>query len=99
MMLTFGKYQGRLLSDVPENYLHWYVESQQKLLRQFLDEIERREALESAKMSWAERIIQTGYRSLTLKHHPDRGGDNGTMREINGSREALLQLLKNSGLN
>jgi Family of unknown function (DUF6009)/Putative quorum-sensing-regulated virulence factor len=98
MLVPFGKYKGRPMSEVPTDYLHWNVEAQQQQLKSFLDEIEHRESLEVTKISWAEQIIQSGYRTLTLKHHPDRRGNNGDMRELNGSHEALLKLLKWSGL-
>lgn len=35
--------------------------------------------------------IKKAYRGLTLKHHPDRGGDVATMQKINSAYEILSQ--------
>ena len=39
------------------------------------------------------------YKELILKHHPDRGGDNATMAEINGEYEKMFKLLQEKSSN
>ena len=39
--------------------------------------------------------LKKQYRSLALKHHPDRGGRTQDMQEINNEYEALFARLKN----
>lgn len=38
--------------------------------------------------------LKAEYRRLSLKHHPDRGGDTATMQEINAEHDELFELLK-----
>jgi hypothetical protein len=38
-------------------------------------------------------IIQTWYRRLSLRYHPDRGGSDAAMRVVNNARDLLLELL------
>jgi len=34
--------------------------------------------------------VRQRYKELALKHHPDRGGDNAVMQEINLQYEAIM---------
>lgn len=38
--------------------------------------------------------LKAEYRRLSLKHHPDRGGDTATMQAINAEHDELFELLK-----
>ena len=38
--------------------------------------------------------LKAAYRRLSMKHHPDRGGDTATMQEINAEHDELFELLK-----
>ena len=38
--------------------------------------------------------IKADYRRLSMKHHPDRGGDTATMQEINAEHDELFERLK-----
>jgi molecular chaperone DnaJ len=40
-------------------------------------------------MGMMERIIKAGYRDLAKKYHPDTGGDDEQMKELNASYDAL----------
>ena len=52
------------------------------------------------KMKWfancenLEQLKKT-YKELIMKHHPDRGGDNATMAEINNEYEKVFKILQN----
>lgn len=39
--------------------------------------------------------LKKRYRALSMKHHPDRGGDAETMKAINAEHDALFEILKN----
>lgn len=41
-------------------------------------------------MNATEADIETAYRRLAAKHHPDRGGDSNEMGRINAARDAML---------
>jgi hypothetical protein len=96
MILQFGKYRGRDIRDVPEDYLHWIIQQQQKTLEEYRAELARRQAIQDASLSWAERMIQAGFRTLASQYHPDHGGDNDSMRQVNAAHEGLRELLKRS---
>jgi hypothetical protein len=87
--LTFGKYEGWSVRDVPEDYLQWLLSSSEDTATMCREEIARREAEEEATMGMMERIIKAGYRDLAKKYHPDAGGDNEQMKELNASYDAL----------
>ena len=38
--------------------------------------------------------LKAAYRRLSMKHHPDRGGDTTTMQEINAEHDELFERLK-----
>lgn len=38
--------------------------------------------------------LKAAYRRLSMKHHPDRGGDTATMQEINAEHDELFERLK-----
>jgi Putative quorum-sensing-regulated virulence factor len=95
--LHFGKYEGWEIRDVPEDYLSWLMNSSQQTADMCKAELERRENEEEASMSWMERIIKTGYRELSKKHHPDFGGQVQDMQELNASYDALFGALRGKG--
>ena len=39
--------------------------------------------------------LKTIYRKLAMQHHPDRGGDSETMKEVNNEYDQLFPKLKN----
>lgn len=41
---------------------------------------------------WLPQMLEAGYRSLALRHHPDRGGQPDTMRVINSLMEKVRRL-------
>ena len=98
MILQFGKYKGCDLQQVPNDYLHWILETQKKTVAEYEAEQTRRQSLQEARLGWAERLVQAGFRTLAMQHHPDRGGSNESMRQVIAAQERLQDLLKKSGM-
>jgi hypothetical protein len=98
MILQFGKFKGYDLQEVPNDYLSWIIETQKKTLSEYEAEQTRRQSLQEARLSWAERIVQAGYRTLAMQCHPDHGGSNESMRQVIAAQERLKDLLKGSGM-
>lgn len=73
------------------------VQSVEELLqgfwKRFISNDERREALDTLELQdpvdWTE--IKAQHRRLVMEHHPDRGGDEERLREINAAMEILAR--------
>lgn len=98
MKLTFGKHNGSDIRDVPRGYLEWLVENSRNTVSMVEEELARRDLLEEASMTWMERIVTTGYRTLAKQNHPDIGGNADDMKRINSAAEELRLLLRREGL-
>lgn len=94
MTIEFGKYRGYDIREVPKEYLDWLLDKNRRMVREIEAEIDRRDRLDEANLTWAERLIQAGYRALALQHHPDRGGKTGDMQAINAAHEAMKEALR-----
>jgi hypothetical protein len=92
--IRFGKHRGKLIDEIPEDYLEWLVNSSQATIDQCQRELERRRVAAEANLALAEQIIREGYRALSKKLHPDIGGDEEKMKCLNNDRDRLVQLLK-----
>ncbi len=94
-ILQFGKYKGRPVTSVPEDYLLWMVEWGKQTQAMAEQELARRELAAEADASWAERIVKAGYRALMQKHHPDvEGGSNEDAKEINAAYEMMRERVR-----
>ena len=93
MVLSYGKHRGKDLQSVPREYLDWLLGSSRETVAAVEAELHRRDLVEMADSSWAERIVRAGFRALALRHHPDRGGDSTEMREILAANEQLSEVL------
>jgi Putative quorum-sensing-regulated virulence factor len=93
-LFPFGTHKGLPMSEVPREYLEWYLRENELLMKQCRAELERRDTLEEATQSMAERIIQAGYRALAKQLHPDLGGDPAQFRELQGTVEELRSVLR-----
>ena len=91
---AFGKYAGVDIRDIPSDYLQYVIESNKRVIADCQEELERREAAAQADLSWIQRVIETGYRELAKKIHPDAGGDNAGMAELNAAVEALREVAR-----
>lgn len=106
MQMPFGLHKGKLLEDIPLDYLKWI--SQNLALSPSLGpfvrrELERRGMIEGGSLrneatrTMAFAIIQSGFRSLAKKLHPDVGGSDKEMRLLQTARlelEKIMELLK-----
>lgn len=88
-VLTFGKYSGMDLKDVPRDYVEWLINNQQSKIKEFTDEIARRDAVEGANADLTEQIAKAGFRKLSEQMHPDHGGSTEKMVTLNAAYEQL----------
>lgn len=87
--LGFGKYAHLDLEEVPEDYLIWLIENSKQKVRFYEQELARRDMAKEATMDMVEKIVRAGYRELSKKLHPDSGGTNAAMQELNATYEKL----------
>jgi F420-0:gamma-glutamyl ligase-like protein len=92
-VLTFGKYNGVQIENVPGDYLEWLISTRKKDIQTYQDELDRRAAVELSSLSMVERIIQSGFRALAKTMHPDVGGSTEQFKELQGSYEQLKGIL------
>jgi F420-0:gamma-glutamyl ligase-like protein len=91
--MRFGKYRGVDIRTVPIEYLEFILRQSEKSARDIREEIARREMAEGADLSWMQRIIETGYRELSRRFHPDLNDGIGVqdIQQINAAVAALRQ--------
>jgi len=105
--MPFGKYQGVLVADLPDDYLHWLHEkvSLREPLRTAVQrEFESRFSRENATatrppseiLTMAEELVSVGYRKLAQLHHPDHGGDHRAMTLVNNAADFLRKTLRSA---
>ena len=93
MILTFGKYKDWDLADVPDDYVDYMVNQKRRDLQLWEEEQRRRELLREAELPMVEKVIKAGYRALAQKYHPDHGGDEVAMRQLNAAMAQLNELM------
>ena len=88
MILTFGKFKGSYIQDVPDSYLLWLVD-QEWLYDTVRDEVEMEllarkvpHNAPSPKMPDNSHVAAI-YKMLAKKYHPDKGGTTESMQAIN----------------
>lgn len=100
MRIPFGKYRGRELSDVPENYLCWIIDNfERESWRQVAANELRRRALRASEPppsralgvidGITRELIEAGFKVLAKKFHPDCGGSKEKMQQLNATMERL----------
>jgi putative quorum-sensing-regulated virulence factor len=85
----FGKHKGLPLSEVPEDYLEWYLRTTKEQITTIEEELQRRELADLATGTWKEKLIKAGYRTLMKQYHPDSGGTTSDAQQVNAAFEAL----------
>jgi Putative quorum-sensing-regulated virulence factor len=90
MTIPFGKFKGRPLAELPDDYLGWLFSlgDLREPLRSAVDrEWHRRlttwplmalATLPIDAVPIADELVRAGYRALTRRDHPDAGGDHRT---------------------
>ena len=100
--MPFGMFKGRLLSDLPDDYLEWLltIDLRDPLRTHVEAEIEDREAVATKSKSigkderrMAEEIITTGFRAMAKVHHPDKGGSTKAMQALNAANQWLKNII------
>jgi hypothetical protein len=106
--MPFGKYRGYLLADVPLSYLRWCLRELQDLdpdLRREMRRVvqsrtrpepEPQPAPAGPPATW-DMVLRNWYREMSLRFHPDRGGNVVAMQTINLAYERLRQLTSMAG--
>jgi hypothetical protein len=96
MQMPFGKYHGADLEDIPDSYLEWLfnLEDLREPLRSavILERAARRRDYydePSANMPDVQDRVRSAYRELSLKYHPDHGGNHIAQCAINEFYERL----------
>lgn len=101
MRMSFGKFKGVQVAELPHHYISWLLnhnEFMDELLRRDVErEFLRRLSTpdtqdagpEEAVYRMASTLIDTGYRTLALKHHPDHNGTTATMQTVNAAADFL----------
>jgi hypothetical protein len=105
--MTFGKYRGELLCDIPTGYLRWLREVPDlnyRLREGVQAELQRREkayshqadstGTGSRSLVDVRAVIRKWYCELSLRWHPDRGGCTEAMQAINDAKCRLEKLLE-----
>jgi hypothetical protein len=87
--MQFGKHKGLDITEVPQDYIEWFVKDQQDKIKVFTDELNRRKYV--LDNSWMKQIIDNGYADLcktTLP--PDRP-------RLDAAYQALLKAVTAAG--
>ncbi len=101
MHMSFGKFRGYRLDELPDWYLEWILNQgwlKEPLLSACRAEVLRREGhpttttTEDETTTIAAQIIAAGYRKLSLERHPDKeGGSHRLMVSLNKAHEWLRE--------
>jgi hypothetical protein len=99
MRLTYGKYKGEDVEDIPESYLEWIEKDKADELNELQQAMERRGlstnrprpkttvktvVQETTKVTPLQlEMMELGYKKLALARHPDRGGNTRDMQLLN----------------
>jgi hypothetical protein len=98
--MPFGKFKGIDISDLPDDYLKWLASlgDLKQPLRQAIDnevEARREPSTPSAvEIGFADEIISAGVKKLALRHHPDVGGTEESMKAVNRAGEILRRMVR-----
>lgn len=102
--MPFGRFKGTLIADLGDGYLFW-LERQRWLREPVLESVQaeaqrrRRSASDPAPVAAgacpprAIELVELGFRTAALRHHPDVGGDHQAMVEVLAARAFLLAVV------
>lgn len=104
--MTFGKHKGRLLCDVPTDYLVWALNTIYEwrpwwLQREVERELDRRAGEppprpprrpEAPPPADRSGVVKRWHREMVMRFHPDRGGSTEAMAAINHASDRLREL-------
>jgi hypothetical protein len=93
VILDFGKYRGWDLTEIPDDYLGFLIARKRQDLQMWEEEQRRRELMREAELPMIEKVIKVGYRTLAQQYHPDHGGDEEAMRQLNAAMAQLQEMV------
>lgn len=107
MKVPFGKYRGRRVKDLPDHYVRWLF-SQDWLEEPLRGSIEAewdyrfherdnrhpQRLLTGEVQELASEIVDSGFRALAKKFHPDCGGSHETMIKLISAKDVLEAILQ-----
>jgi hypothetical protein len=96
VILNFGKYKDWDLTEVPDEYVDYMVQQKRRDLQLWEGEQHRRELMHEAELPMIEKLVKAGYHALAHKYHPDRGGDEDAMRQLNAAMAQLQEIVSTS---
>ncbi len=90
MLMTFGKYKGHDVGEIPEDYLLWLIETVD-LREPLLTSVRVALGFEEKVIPLSEDRIRQAYRRVAKEFHPDAGGSDVAMAAINRFYEILKE--------
>ena len=97
--MPFGKYKGQKISQIPSDYLEWAMGvAYDDLLAAIKQELNLRNGISGGTVEFLigknqikmfQELIRVGYRELTKKYHPDKGGKTEDMQTLNAINSTL----------
>ena len=94
LKFEYGKYQGVAVSEVPSDYLLFLRYHNKEYTKEFDRVLRERGELPFPTVPRIEEVIIAGQQSLAKKYHPDCGGTNQQMKEVEAAADALLEIMK-----
>jgi len=99
--MPFGKFAGHDLEDLPTPYVVWLLtldDLREPLASAVYAEAARRGLHREAPArsfvpTLVAELIDSGFRTVALRAHPDRGGSNEAMRDAIAARDYLRSLV------
>ena len=97
MIMTFGRHKGKLLQDIPDDYLLWALDNVNDLQPTLRMAIRRRLCLEDSSQHQSTglavaHIMESWYRQLAREFHPDKRGSHDGMVAVNRARDLLVEM-------
>jgi hypothetical protein len=101
MIMPFGKFKGQPVFDLPYTYLRWLrtlelhgplAAAVEQAFQQHLADVDVPPLigdLDCDERQLLDELLRAGYRTLSLKHHPDVGGNPDIMKRLNALMEKL----------
>ena len=90
MNLTFGRYKGASIEDLPDDYVDWLssIDLRNEQLRHAVAEEQQRRIFFQENRGRVTRrlideLVSAGLRSMAQKYHPDHGGSTERMQLLN----------------
>lgn len=96
MVMTFGRYAGMKLTQLPVSYLRWLLTCL-KITVELRREVERLLDPSSNDRLTSSDVIARWYRKLASEFHPDASGNHEGMKAINCAHDLLREMVKHEG--